>query len=155
MHPNKTFSWTISLSILKHSTLYNRPSLHCSMMSSSSSSTGLGDQIYLCMTEPDLFRKTSFAPNTAKLGQNWTTTKAFLNLLKKLILNFCWICSILKKKFISFVSVHNLCLVKIFFLRFGPKCFLTIRLQYFWMNEINEIAWFFACWYQFQKNKFW
>ena len=49
----------------------------------------LGDQIYLCMTEPDFFRKTPFAANTAKIGQNWTKTKAILNLLKKLILNFC------------------------------------------------------------------
>ena len=52
----------------------------------------LGDQMYLCVmcvTEPDFFRKTSFAPNTAKMGQIWTKNKAFLNLLKKLILNFC------------------------------------------------------------------
>ena len=49
----------------------------------------LGDQMYLCVTESDFFRKTSFAPNTAKMGQIWTKNKAFLNLLKKLILNFC------------------------------------------------------------------
>ena len=23
------------------------------------------------------------------------------------------------------------------------------------LEQINEIAWFFACWYQFKKNKFW
>ena len=37
----------------------------------------LETQITLCMTEPDFFRKTSFAPNTGKMGQNWTKNRVF------------------------------------------------------------------------------
>ena len=65
----------------------------------------------------------------------------------------------MKTYIICCVSIHNLCLIKMVFLRYGPKCSQPIRLQYFWINkipeQINEIAWFFACWYQFRKIKFW
>ena len=37
----------------------------------------LETQTMLCGTEPDLFRKTSFAPNTGKVGQNWAKSRDF------------------------------------------------------------------------------
>ena len=40
------------------------------------------------------FRKISYAPNTEKMGQNWAKNRIFLILLKKLVLDFYWICSI-------------------------------------------------------------
>ena len=36
-----------------------------------------------CVTELDFFRKTSFAPNAAKMGQNWAKTKSFFEFIKK------------------------------------------------------------------------
>ena len=48
----------------------------------------LETQMALCVTEPDFFRKTSFAPNTGKMGQDWPKNRVFKNLLKKLVLNF-------------------------------------------------------------------
>ena len=88
-------------------------------------------QITLHLTEPDFFRKTSFSPNTGEMDQNWTENRGFLNLFKKLVFNFCWVCSIIKIYIICSAFVHNLCLVKILFLRYGPKCSLPIRLHYF------------------------
>ena len=83
------------------------------------------------------FRETSFAQNTGKMGQNWALNWVFINLFKKL-LNFYWMCSIMKIYIICCVSVLNLFLVKILYLRHGPKCSLPIRLQYFQKNEISR-----------------
>ena len=91
---------------------------------------GLETQMNLCMTKPDFFRKYSFASNTAKMGQYWAKNSVFLNLLRKLVFNFHWICSIIKTYIICCVSVHNLYLVKILFMGYGSKCTLLIRLQY-------------------------
>ena len=51
----------------------------------------------------------------------------FLNLFK----NQSLICSIMKICIICCVSVHNLFLVKILFLRYGSKCSMPMRLQNF------------------------
>ena len=76
------------------------------------------------------FRITCFASNTGKIGQSWTQNKLFLNLLKKLVFNFHWICSITKTYIICCLSVQNLYLVEILLLEYEPKCSLSIRLQY-------------------------
>ena len=92
----------------------------------------------LGVTEPVFFRKTYFAPNTGKMGQNWAKNRGFFNLIKKIVFNFYCICSIMKIYIIYSVSVHNLCLVKILFLRYGPKCFMPMRLQYFKRTKFPE-----------------
>ena len=46
----------------------------------------LETQITLCVKEPNFFRKSSFAPNTEKMGQNWAKNRGFSNLLKKVSL---------------------------------------------------------------------
>ena len=88
----------------------------------------LETEMTLCMTEPIFFIKTLFCPNWengSKLGQNR------VNLLKKIVFNFYWNCYVRKIYVICCVPIHDLRLVKILFLRQGPKCFLPIRLQYF------------------------
>ena len=37
-------------------------------------------QMTLCVKEPIFLKKTSFAPNTVKMGQIWAKNKIFLNL---------------------------------------------------------------------------
>ena len=37
----------------------------------------LETQMTLQVTEPDFFRKTSFASSTGKMGQNWTKNRDF------------------------------------------------------------------------------
>ena len=127
----------------------------------------LETQMTFCVTEPDFFRKTSFAQNTGKMGQNWAKNTVFLNSLKKL-LNFYWMCSMMKIYiiycvftiyFILLFSVLNLFLVKILFLRHRPKCSLPVRLQYFQKNEISRTnQWnslIFHMLIPIQKNYFW
>ena len=53
----------------------------------------------------------------------------FFNLLKTLVFNFYRIGSIMKIYFICFVSVLNLYMLKILFLRHCSKCYLPIKLQ--------------------------
>ena len=77
------------------------------------------------------FKKIYFAPNTEKMGQNWTKNRACLNLLKNLLFNFYWICCIIDIYMIFCVSVHNLSLVKKLPLKSGPKSSLPITLQNF------------------------
>ena len=50
--------------------------------------------------------------------------------------NFYWKCFIMKINLVCCVSVHNLCLVKILFLRYEPKCCLPNRIAVF-LNEQN------------------
>ena len=72
------------------------------------------------------------------MSQNWAQNKIFLNLLKKKIFNFHWICSIIKTYIICCVSVHNLYLIDTLLLGHQPKCSLVIRLQYLQKNEISR-----------------
>ena len=64
-------------------------------------------------------KKIFFCPNTEKM-KKWV-----------FLIYFYWICSVMKIYFICYVFVNNLCLVKILFLRYGPKFSLPVRLQYF------------------------
>ena len=162
MYPDKTYTRKGSISILRYSTLYTRPTLHCRIHSVNPvtyrggflqkdgkyffllvmygfcSNKGLylarisfkhlfglrqqnggprkigsvhpslcpsvflkldhqiflnygmvqESQLTLCVTEPDFYRKTSFAPSLRKTCQNWTRICLLLNSLKKLAFNF-------------------------------------------------------------------
>ena len=55
----------------------------------------------LCLTEPEFFRKSSFAQNTGRMGQNRAKNRVFSYFFKIT-------CSILKIYIICFVFVNNL-----------------------------------------------
>ena len=121
--------------------------------------------VVLCMTAGFLEKKNFCPKNGPKID--------FLNLLENVI-NFFWIWSI-KKVYIKCCILAQIPYFgKIWFLRYGPKCSLSIRLQDFYMvnikilqsdwqrafwrvslEETDEKAWFFACWYRFMEIKSW
>ena len=84
------------------------------------------------------FWKTSFSQTPGK----WVKKEPkidFLNLFKKkTVFNFYWIWSIMKIYIIWCVSANNLSSVKILLLRYWARCFLPIRLQYFYKNQISR-----------------
>ena len=76
-----------------------------------------------------------------------------------LVINFYWICSIMKIYIICCVPGQVSYLGKFLFLRYGPKCsqpiaggFLIkkLTLSQEWIHGMN---WFFACWFEFRKAK--
>ena len=73
------------------------------------------------------FRKNLFAPKMGKMGQK----QGFLNLLENWVINFFWIWSIKEFYNICCILAQMSYLGKFWFLRYGPKCFRPIRLQYF------------------------
>ena len=62
--------------------------------------------------------------------------QGFLNLLKNSVINFHWIYSIMKTYIVCWVPAEIPYLGKILFLRCGPECSQTIRLQDFLINHI-------------------
>ena len=66
---------------------------------------------------------------------------AFLYLLKILIINFYWICSIMKIYIICCVPTQISYLGKYLFLRYGSKCAQPIRFQDFLINHISRTNW--------------
>ena len=64
--------------------------------------------------------------------------QGFLNLLKNLVIKFCWICSMIKTYIICCVPAQLPCLGKFLFLRYGPKCYQPIRLQDIIINHISR-----------------
>ena len=81
----------------------------------------------MCMTEPDFFGKTFF---TLKIGE-MDQKQGFLNSKKNLIINFHWICSIMKIYVICCVPAQILHMEKILFLRYRPRSSQPITLQDF------------------------
>ena len=72
------------------------------------------------MTEADFLEK-KLSPKLGKLTKNGQKQGLF-NLLKNLVVNFYWICSIVKIYIISCVPAQIPYLGKFVFLRYGPKC---------------------------------
>ena len=83
----------------------------------------LETHIKLCMTEPDFPEKN-------------ISSQKFLTMLKSFVINFYWICWIMKIDIICCVPAQIPYLGK--FLRYGPKCFQPIRLQDFLINHISR-----------------
>ena len=117
----------------------------------------LETHVKISVTELDFLEK-SVLPNN--LGK-WTKMekKGYLNLLTDLDINFYWICSIIKTYVICCIPSQTPYLGKFLFQRYGPKCYQPIRLQDFLINlspeQMNKIAWLFACWYKFTWIKQW
>ena len=92
----------------------------------------------LCVTEPDFLEKNFLPPKLGKVNQNWAKNRVFFNLLKNLVINFYWICSIMKIYIICCAPAQIPYLGKILFLRYGPKCPKPIRLQDVLINHISR-----------------
>ena len=93
----------------------------------------LETHLKLCMTAG--FSRKIFPlklENRPKIGQK----QGFLNLLKNFVIDFFWICSIMKIYIICSVPTQIPYLGKNFFQRCGPKCCEPIRLQDFLINHI-------------------
>ena len=109
----------------------------------------------LCVTEPDFLEKTFLPLKLGKWTKNGPKIVCFFDLLKNLVINFYWICFIMKTYIVICVPVQIPYLGKILFLRYGPKCSQPMRFQDFLINHISrknqwiKIAWVFACWYKF------
>ena len=91
------------------------------------------------------------------LTPNWENEPniGFFGFIEKLVIDFYWICSIMKVYIICCVPSQIPYLGKILLLRYGPKHSQPIRLQDFKIKWICEIAWFYACWCKFKKTKSW
>ena len=82
-------------------------------------------------------------PEIVFWSQNWENglkigpKQGFLNLLRKLVIDLGWICSIMKICIICCVPIQIPYLGKKFFLRYGPKCYQPIRLREFLVNHIS------------------
>ena len=100
-----------SLSILP-SVLLSRHLLNFGMMQET--------QMKLCMTEPD-FPEIFFCPKNWENRPKMHQKQGFLNLLKKLGINFYWICSLMKICIICCVLAQIPYLGKFLFLGYGPK----------------------------------
>ena len=99
----------------------------------------------LCMTSR-LFEKL-FLP--LKFGK-WVKIRSkivlFLNLKKNLVINFHWICSVMK--------IFIICCVHTQIIGYGQSGLWTLKLTVS-QECINGINWFFACWYNFMQIKSW
>ena len=88
-----------------------------------------------CVMEPDFPGKFFLPP---KLGK-WTKIdrkQGFFNLLENLVINFYWICSIMKIYIICCVPAQIPYLGKFLFMRCGTKCSQLIRLLDFLIDHI-------------------
>ena len=119
--------------------------------------------LFLVYDRAGFFWKIIFASNGPEIMFFW--------LLKNLVIIFFLICSLLKVYTICSVPAQIPYLEKILFLRYKPKCSELVRLKNLYVShitlklavsqyKIDEIYWFFGCWYKFRKaksyfNEFW
>ena len=89
----------------------------------------------------------------------WAKYRVFLNLKKNLVINFQWICSIMKVFIICCVPQEMLYLGKMLFLGYRPNALSQSDCRIFKSTvspeQIVETASFLACWYKFTKIKSW
>ena len=73
----------------------------------------LETQMKWSLTKPYFFRKTSFVSNNGTMCQNLAQNTIFWGLLKKLVFNFHWICSMMQNYIICCVynSMFNLFII--------------------------------------------
>ena len=82
----------------------------------------------LCVTEPDFLEK-GFCPKNWGNGLKVSQKQGFLNLLKNVVINFYWICSLMKIYIVFCVPAQMPYLGTFLFLRYGPEYSQPIRLQ--------------------------
>ena len=93
----------------------------------------LDTHMKLGVTEPDFLEKFFSPPKLGKCAKS-----SFLNILKNCVINFYWICSIMRIYNICCVPAQIPYLGKFWFLRYGPKCSQPIRLQDFLISHISR-----------------
>ena len=91
----------------------------------------------LCMTARFSVKKI-FWPKNLENGPKNGPKQGSLNLFKNLVINFYWICSVIKIFIVCCVPAQILYLGKYLFLRYGPKSSQPIRLQDFLINHISR-----------------
>ena len=91
----------------------------------------------LCMTARFSVKK-FFWPKNLENGPKNGPKQGSLNLFKNLVINFYWICSVIKIFIVCCVPAQILYLGKYLFLRYGPKSSQPIRLQDFLINHISR-----------------
>ena len=90
----------------------------------------LGAHVLLHVTAI-FFEKNLVAQKMGQMGQKWAKKLGFLNLLENLVINFFGIWYIMKDFTIFCILAQIPYYGKICFLRYGPKCSWSIRLQDF------------------------
>ena len=90
----------------------------------------LGAHVLLHVTAR-FFEKNLVAQKMGQMGQKWAKKLGFLNLLENLVIDFFGIWYIMKDFTIFCILAQIPYFGKICFLRYGPKCFWSIRLQDF------------------------
>ena len=88
------------------------------------------------MAETDFLEK-FFCPKILENGPEMGQKQSFLILLKDLVFNFYWMCSIMTAYIICCIPKQIPYLGKFLFLRYGPKCSQPIRFQDFLINHIS------------------
>ena len=95
-------------------------------------------------------------PKLGKWTKNGPKTR-FFDLLKNLVINFYWICSIMKIYIIFCVPAKIPYFGKFLFFTYGPKCSQPIRLQDFLISHISRInnwkSWIFYMLIQIHINQ--
>ena len=82
--------------------------------------------------------KKFFATKTGKMDQEWVKNRVFWIYWKILVINFYWICSLVKIHIICCVPAQIPYLQKFLFLRYSLKCSQPVRLQEFLINHISR-----------------
>ena len=113
-----------------------------------------GTHVVVCMTELDFLKKHFCHQN----GEN-RPSLAFFKCIERFSCFFFSIWSIIKVYINCCMPEQISYLVKLWFLRYEPKCSWPIRLQDFYIKYISRTkwwqAWIFACWYKFFEIKSW
>ena len=92
----------------------------------------------LCVTEPDFPDKIFFFQILRKWAKKWAQNRVFFKILKHFVINFHWICYLMKLYIICCVFAQIPCLGKFWFLRYRPNCSQPIRLQDFLISYISR-----------------
>ena len=103
-----------------------------------------------------IFQRKIFLPENWENGPKLGQKQVFLNLLKNFLINFYWICSIVKIYIVCPVHAQIPHLGKFLFLRLGQNVLGQSDCRIFLSNispeQNNVVAWFFACWYKSGYN---
>ena len=83
----------------------------------------------------------------------WAKNSFFFNLLKNFVTDFSRIWSVMRVYIIFYIPAQIPSLGKIWFLRCGPKFYRPIFRSTLSLEQNDEKAWFFACWYNSWKLK--
>ena len=93
--------------------------------------------VWICASQIWILQK-KFLPQKLRKWTKNGPELSFFNVLKNLIINFYWICSLMKIYITFCVPTQISYLGKFLFLRYGPKYSQPIQLQDFLINHISR-----------------